>query len=68
MSNEKRLKCDNINKNVIYSRYCINFKIKMHDENEKDIIISKKVHFIFNLFYDLIIDTNILKLNKIVIK
>ena len=68
MSNEKRLKCDDINENLIYSRYCINFEIKMRIKNEKEIIILREIHFFFNFFYDLIINTNILKLNNIVIQ
>ena len=67
INNEKRLKYNNINKNVIYSRYYINFEIKMRIENEKEVIILKEVYLIFNLFCDLIIDTNILKLNNIMI-
>ena len=67
INNEKRLKYNNINEDVIYSRYYINLKIKMCDENEKEVIISKEIHFVFNLFYDLIINMNILKLNNVVI-
>ena len=39
----------------------------MRDENEKEIIILKEIHLVFNLLCDLIIDINILKLNNIVI-
>ena len=61
------MKCDDINENITYSRYYINFKIKMRIKNEKKVIILKEIHLIFNLSYDLIINTNILKLNNIVI-
>ena len=68
MSNEKKLKCDDINENITHSRYYINPKIKMRIENEKKVIISKEIHLISNLSYDLIINTNILKSNNIVIQ
>ena len=45
MSNEKRLKCDNINNNITYSRYCINFEIKMRIKNEKEMTVLKKKLF-----------------------
>ena len=67
INNEKRLKCDDVNNDIIYSRYYINFKIKMRIKNEKAIIILKEVHLIFNLFYNLIININIFLLNNIVI-
>ena len=68
ISNEKRLKCDDINKDITHSRYYINLEIKMHNENEKNVIILKEVHLVFNLPYNLIINTNILKSNNVVIK
>ena len=39
----------------------------MRIKNKEEVIISKKIHLILNLFYNLIINTNILKLNNIVI-
>ena len=39
----------------------------MRDENEKEIIILKEIHFVFNLSYDLIINIDILKSNNIII-
>ena len=68
MNNEKRLKCDDINKDVTHSRYYINPEIKMRDENGEEMIILKKVHLILNLSYNLIINMNILKSNNVVIK
>ena len=44
INNEKELKCDDINENMIYSRYCINFEIKMRIKNEKKKIILKEIY------------------------
>ena len=39
----------------------------MRIKNKKNKIISKKIHLIFNLLCNLIININILKLNNVII-
>ena len=39
----------------------------MRIKNEKEIINLKAIYLIFNLFYNLIINTNILKINSVII-
>ena len=68
MSNEKKLKYENINEKIIHSRYYINLKIKMRIKNEKEMIISNFFYLVLNLSYNLIININILKSNNVMIQ